>query len=121
MNNPRAGQALRASIVAPAERSPAALEKVHTKLTKSGIPRPQLTHSASGFSHPYAQPGPGHRALVSDDFYTYASPTPRLPIARPHSGSVTLYPEPDKLACAHPTRSIHLLALRKKELRFRAD
>ena len=35
---PEAGEALRASIVAPAQRSPAALDKVHTKLTRDGFP-----------------------------------------------------------------------------------
>ena len=35
---PQAGEALRASIVAPAQRSPAALQKVHTKLTQDGFP-----------------------------------------------------------------------------------
>ena len=35
---PEAGEALRASVVAPAERSPAALRKVHTQLNKDGLP-----------------------------------------------------------------------------------
>lgn len=35
---PEAGEALRASIVAPARRSPAALDKIHSKLTEDGSP-----------------------------------------------------------------------------------
>ena len=35
---PEAGDALRDSIVAPAQRSPAALQKVHTKLCEDGFP-----------------------------------------------------------------------------------
>jgi transposase len=35
---PEAGEALRTSVVAPAERSPAALRKVHTQFTEDGLP-----------------------------------------------------------------------------------
>jgi Transposase DDE domain len=35
---PEAGQALRASAVAPAQRSPAALRKIHTHLSEDGLP-----------------------------------------------------------------------------------
>ena len=35
---PEAGEALRPSVVAPAQRSPAALRKVHTQTTADGLP-----------------------------------------------------------------------------------
>jgi len=37
-HDPAAGQALRTSIVAPAQRSPAALHKAHTQQTQDGLP-----------------------------------------------------------------------------------
>jgi hypothetical protein len=73
--DPAAGEALRTSIVAPAQRSPSAMQKVRTLRTSDGLP----THSFATLLKDLAtltrnrvQP----KFLASPPFDTLARPTP---------------------------------------------
>jgi transposase len=69
---PEAGEVLRASIVAPAQRSPAALEKVHTKLTQDGLP----VHSFQSLLQDLATLTRNQVEAAGRTFHMIATPTP---------------------------------------------
>jgi transposase len=69
---PEAGEALRSSVVAPAQRSPAALRKVHTQTTEDGLP----IHSFATLLHDLATLTLNQVEAAGRSFQMISTPTP---------------------------------------------
>lgn len=71
-DQPEEGEALRDSVVAPAQRSPAALRKVHTRLTEDGLP----VHSFSTLLEDLATLTLNQVQAAGRSFQMISTPTP---------------------------------------------